>query len=356
MDKRQFLKTISLAGLTVPIRKAFGFTPTVEEIHHCAWIHPSKDESKEILSERYKSYRNAGIRTIYIEGGSEIHARSAKGFGIEAHHWAWMLNRGDFVEKYPHWYSISRDGNSCATKHPYVSYYNWLCPSREDVQEFLELEARKQLAKDFVDGYHLDYIRYCDVILPVNLWSTYKITQNAELPEYDFCYCDVCCSKFQKEYGQDIKKMEYPDQSPSWRAFRYNNITRLVNRIAKVAQEFDKPLTAAVFPTPEIAQRIVRQDWVNWNLNAVNPMIYHGFYRENVHWIGQAVKEGVRALNGKIPLYAGLYLLDFKNDQEIHQGIVNALHNGAHGVTIFSNPDQRVLDILKSATQQVVDG
>lgn len=41
-------------------------------------------------------------------------------------------------------------------------------------------------------------------------------------------------------------------------------------------------VTAAVFPTPEVARRNVRQDWVNWNLTGVFPMVYHGFYKEHV--------------------------------------------------------------------------
>jgi hypothetical protein len=96
----------------------------------------------------------------------------------------------------------------------------------------------------------------------------------------------------------------------------------------------------------------VKQDWVNWNISAVCPMIYHGFYKENITWIGQAVKEGVQALNGKFPLYAGLYLPDFKNDAELQQGIENALSHGAAGVSLFGDVSDGALAALKTASSK----
>jgi len=116
--------------------------------------------------------------------------------------------------------------------------------------------------------------------------------------------------------------------------------------LAKVAQQNNKPITAAVFPTPEIARRIVRQDWTNWNLNAIFPMIYHGFYREQVPWIGDAVEEGIHFLNGKFPIYAGLFLPDFKSMGELEEGIKVAISKGASGVSIFGKVDENVLGVL----------
>jgi hypothetical protein len=78
-------------------------------------------------------------------------------------------------------------------------------------------------------------------------------------------------------------------------------------------------------------------------------MIYHGFYRESVKWIGDAVSEGVKALHGSFPLYAGLYLPDFKGDDEqVRQGIKLALENGAAGVSIFGKLTPSLLDVLRS--------
>ena len=188
------------------------------------------------------------------------------------------------------------------------------------------------------------------MILPVNLWDTYKIEQTKELPEYDYCYCTVCQKKYKEWKGTDVTNIQYPEASLSWRLYRYHAITNIVNRLAVVAQGHKKPITAAVFPTPEVARRNVRQDWVRWNLNGICPMIYHGFYKEDVAWIGNAVDEGVKALNKKFPLYAGLYLPDFKNTAELQQGMEYALKNGAEGISLFGNVSEEVLLALQQAS------
>jgi uncharacterized lipoprotein YddW (UPF0748 family) len=219
------------------------------------------------------------------------------------------------------------------------------------VQQYLEQQVTDILNKDYIDGIHLDYVRYCDVILPVNLWQNYNIVQTSELPQYDFCYCDVCKARFNDEYGIDISSIQYPDASLSWRLFRYGNIIRVVNSLSAIAHGKNKKITAAVFPTPEVARRNVRQDWTNFKLDGVCPMIYHGFYKEKVSWIGDAVAEGVHFLAGKFPLYAGLYLSDFKSDDELRKGIRYAIENGAGGVSFFGNVENNnVLTILKEET------
>ena len=364
MNKRQFLKTAGLAGLAathLSLSSLAAFESSRKytgKWKHRAWISPPYNDKEEEVRELYKAYAKAGISVLYIEDDNELHFRIAKENKIEAHRWikTFLKDEQELLKSHPEWYSINRKGESCVSKPAYVPYYHWLCPSKGEVHDYLDSEARKILAKDYVDGYHLDYVRYCDVILPVNLWSKYGIVQESELPEYDYCYCDVCRTKCKAQYGFDPLDLEYPDQSLTWRKYRYDNIIRLVNRIYITAHELHKPLTAAVFPTPEVARRIVRQDWTNWNLDAVNPMIYHGFYREGVAWIGDAVGEGVHGLHDKFPLYAGIYLPDFKNHVELKQGIINALHHGAAGVTIFNNPDKEVLDVLEDATEEAGKG
>ncbi|MGZ3927214.1 MAG: hypothetical protein ACXVJG_09680, partial [Mucilaginibacter sp.] len=94
-----------------------------------------------------------------------------------------------------------------------------------------------------------------------------------------------------------------------------------------------------------------RQDWTNWRLDGVCPMIYHGFYKEQVSWIGDAVAEGIHFLAGTFPLYAGLYLSDFKSDDEIRQGIQYALKNGASGISLFGDLTKgNTLNILHEET------
>lgn len=357
MKKRDFIKSSVLAGAGIfalqSARAADEKRPKSSgKMKHWVWENPNHEEDEKLLKERFAKYYVAGIRGMFFEADSEKHFRAAKAAGLEAHRWMWTMNRGEkeLLGSHPEWYAVSREGKSCAINPPYVDYYRWLCPSKPEVLDYLKSQVESILQKDYIDGIHLDYIRYCDVILPVNLWSNYGIEQTRELPEYDFCYCETCREKYKAANGIDPLKIEYPDQSLSWRKFRYDRINHVVNSLAEVAHQHKKPITAAVFPTPEVARRIVRQDWTNWNLDGVCPMIYHGFYREQVSWIGDAVEEGVHFLAGRFPLYAGVFLPDFKSDAELEEGIRTALKHGAGGISFFGQVDDRVLGILEKAS------
>ena len=353
MKKRDFIKSSLLAGaglMSIRQSSAFPASKQTEKAayKHWVWENPNQKEDEESLKEKYERYFEAGIRGMFFEQDSEKHFRTAKKAGLETHRWMWTMNRGEkeLLESHPEWYAVSRNGNSCATNPPYVDYYRWLCPSKTEVQNYLKEQVESILSKDYVDGIHLDYVRYCDVILPVDLWKNYGIVQQKELPEYDFCYCETCREKYKAQHGIDPLEIEYPDQSLSWRKYRYDRITNVVNQLSEVAHSQNKKITAAVFPTPEVARRIVRQDWTNWNLDGICPMIYHGFYREQVSWIGDAVEEGVHFLCDRFPLYAGIFLPNFKSEDELKSGIQYALKNGAAGISLFGNIDEKTLAVL----------
>jgi len=352
INRREFLRTSLMTGMAAPFLS--GCSPAVGarsqsfERKNWFWINPRQGGDEKEAEAFYKKCHDAGIHGVLFESDSEMHFRAAKKQGLETHRWIWTTNRGEktLLDSHPDWYAINRKGESCADKPPYVGYYRWLCPSRDEVQQYIVNDMRAQLDKDYVDGIHLDYVRYCDVVLPVNLWEKYHIVQIQELPEYDYCYCDVCKSKFKEWSGLDLDAIEYPEASLSWRQYRYNAITNIVNQVAVQAGAKGKPVTAAVFPTPEIARRNVRQDWINWHLDGVFPMIYHGFYKEKVKWIGDAVAEGVRGIDGRFPLYAGLYLPDFANHDELAEGMRYALSNGASGISLFGRITDEVLNTL----------
>lgn len=359
-NRRNFIKSSLLAGLSAAVLPTASNAEMLllapkKQWKHWVWTNPNLKDTEQELAEHYQKYYDAGIRGIFFENDSEKHFRAAKAKKLEAHRWIWTMNRGEktLLEAHPEWYALNRKGESCADHPPYVNYYRWLCPSREEVKNYLANDYETALKKDYVDGIHLDYVRFCDVILPVNLWDKYGIVQTSELPEYDYCYCPVCKAAYKKETGEDIDSVQYPEASPSWRLFRYQRVNQMVERLTNVARSYKKPITAAVFPTPDIAHRNVKQDWVNWNISGVCPMIYHGFYKENVKWIGNAVAEGVTALKGKFPLYAGLYLSDFKDDNEVQQGVENALSNGAAGVSFFGNVTDAHLAALKNASAKI---
>jgi uncharacterized lipoprotein YddW (UPF0748 family) len=85
-----------------------------------------------------------------------------------------------------------------------------------------------------------------------------------------------------------------------------------------------------------MADHMVRQRWDKWNIDEVYPMIYHGFYSEEVDWIGYATKQGVSDVSSKNTLInTGVYIPDFKSAEELKQSILLAKENGAKGVAFY---------------------
>jgi uncharacterized lipoprotein YddW (UPF0748 family) len=187
-----------------------------------------------------------------------------------------------------------------------------------------------------VDGVHLDYIRYPDVILPRGLWEKYDLVQDTELPQFDFCYCDVCRDVFAQRTGVDPLDLPDPPADRAWREFRWESVTMAVEDIARVVRGENRQVTAAVFPTPDLARRLVRQAWETWPLDAVFPMIYHSFYEEPLTWVGDATRVGVDALAGQRPLYSGLYLPEL-TPEELAHAVEYARAAGAAGAALFES-------------------
>jgi uncharacterized lipoprotein YddW (UPF0748 family) len=340
MNRRTFIQTAAQGTLGLSTASLFLNTPPLlgdqPPLKNWIWTDGGENLKPAEQTERFQKFRQAGIKAVLFSGyNREVLAR-AKDQGLETHAWIWTLCRGDkeLLEQHPDWYVVNRRGESAAGKPAYVDYYHFLCPSHEEVRQHLAKAVAKLGDTDNLDGIHLDYIRYPDVILPVALWKNYNLVQNEELPPFDYCYCEVCRAAFKKQTGEDPLKLPDPPSHAAWRQYRYDSVTQLVNQLAAVAHEKHKQITAAVFPSPTLAKKMVRQDWARWNLDAILPMTYNRFYNEEPEWIERAVKEGVAALPKDRPLYAGLYLPDFKGG-EFDRALQSALAGGAKGVALF---------------------
>ena len=104
-----------------------------------------------------------------------------------------------------------------------------------------------------------------------------------------------------------------PPDNGAWRQYRYDSITAVVAELADVTHKAGKLLTAAVFPTPDIARRLVRQDWTKWTVDAILPMVYNGFYKEGVPWV---------------------YVPDL-SPADLTAAVEGALAGGARGISVF---------------------
>jgi uncharacterized lipoprotein YddW (UPF0748 family) len=303
------------------------------------WMHANMQRSDEEWNEKFAKFKENGITGILIGGGIPMLEKViplADKFDIDVHAWMWTLNRpGDKeAKKHPEWYTVSGKGESCFDVHPYVDYYQWVCPSQEEVYQHIEKQVKELASVKGLKGIHLDYVRYSDVILAKALQPKYNLVQDKEYPEFDFCYCETCIAKFKAESGIDISKVEDPTAIEEWRQFRYNSVTTLVNRLVEVAHENNKLISAAVFPYPELARTICRQSWDDWNLDAVFPMIYQNFYDEDMKWIKTSTRKGVRDLKGRTALVTGLYLPKIP-EGEFPAAVKNSFKGGAQGVAIF---------------------
>lgn len=309
------------------------------------WITATPERTDESFAEEFSKYSENGIDAILINThtNTELLARLvpiAKKFSLEVHAWMFTVNRpGDIVaEQHPEWYAVSRDGKSCFDNPPYVGYYKWLCPTRKASRNHI-LSLIENLAKvEGVASVHLDYIRYSDIFLPISLLPKYDLVQDEELPQFDFCYCDVCIREFEKIHHKNPRDFENPAIDMEWKNFRLNKVKAIVDEAYAIAHENDKNLTSAVFPYPEMADHMVRQRWDKWNVDAVLPMAYNSFYNEEVDWVGFATKQGVEDLKGKATtLHTGIYVPTLSSE-EVVEAITLAKKNGASGVSFFDGP------------------
>ena len=255
----------------------------------------------------------------------------ARSFELELHAWMWVMPCmvDDILKKHQDWYMVNALGESAATKPAYVDYYKFLCPAKEGVQSFIE-NTVKELSAYNVDGIHLDYVRYPDVILARGLWAKYNIFQDREYPQYDYCYCQTCRAKFKARYGVDPLTFKEPAAHTDWLQFRYDQVTHLVNeRLIPLARKANKQISAAVFPNWEN----VRQQWPVWELDAVMPMLYNRFYLQGPAWIKTMTAKGRRSLKYNSAFYSGLFV-DTPN--ELKDYINAAFDGGAQGVSLFS--------------------
>lgn len=300
------------------------------------WISDAPDSDDE-ARRRLKKIRESGLNGILPSSQYERWARLAEEFDLDIHAWFITLQRGGdetLIRDHPELFMVNRKGQSSIDYPAYVDYYKWLCPTHPETKEYLMNRIDSIINISEIKSIHLDYIRYPDVILPIQLQPGYGIVQDREYPEYDYCYCTACRSEFQRLHGEDPMELERPEDHEIWNRFRYNQITHLVNELAIRVRNGGKKITAAVFPTPDIARSLVRQNWPDWNLDAFFPMIYNHFYHKPVSWVGEAVAECRREIPATTSLYCGIYVPEM-SPVETSQAYEYAMANGADGITIF---------------------
>lgn len=356
MNRRKFVKKTGVCVISIPYFSSFlsscASNNDYQNLKNWIWINTNLKITPEEWKKRFADMRACGIDAILpqVYNGRKAFYESkhvpvgekwletimplAKVEGLEVHGWMWCMicNIESIHKEHPEWFSVNRNGESSIEKPAYVGYYNFLCPSRAEVHEYLQNIVSELAQVDELDGIHFDYIRHPDVILPEALQPKYDIIQDKEYPEYDYCYCESCRSKFEALSGIDPLNIEDPSQNMEWRQFRQDLITHIVNdKLVPIAKKSAKTVTAAVFPNWEM----VRQEWYKWNLDGFLPMLYHNFYNEDLNWIKEQLEKANRSVKNNAPIYSGLYVPEL-SPGNLGEAIRSSVDGGAQGVSLFS--------------------
>ncbi len=241
---------------------------------------------------------------------------AAKKYGLEVHVWKvnWNLSGApqEFIAKIhrEHRNQVSVDGQP----------HDWLCPSHPDNFR-LELESMLEVARKYdVDGLHFDYIRY---------------------PDRDKCYCDGCRARFEAELGrkvahwpQDCYAGPLRDEYANWRCAQ---ITRLVKAVHDEAKKIrpDIKISAAVFGAYPSCRESVAQDWPVWVREGLLDFVCPMDYTQNDQAFVDLVRNQLRLVDGRIPIYPGIGQWRLSADRTVGQ-IYLARQLGASGFTLFN--------------------
>lgn len=311
MKKQKFFNFI--LALSLVVSTLFGCASS-RSIKVYGWVGaPGGSFAADSLAQQMQNLRKHNVSGLFYATGFDVQnatmaARAAKAEGMEFYTWVPALTqRGDHIDS--SWYVVSREGIPANVKPAYAPYYTFLCANREEVYLYLAPKYLALASIEQVDGIHLDYIRFPDVILARGLWDKYGLTMDQQYAPYDYCYCDKCVADFRAQSGVDIRSLgDSAQYNVAWQQFRYDVLTRFVNRLADDIHRVGKKITAAVFPGPSIAKELVRQQWDRWNLDIVVPMNYNDFYLEDPQWVGLITAQEVAAMGGRAEVISGLFI------------------------------------------------
>lgn len=304
-------------------------------MQYSIWMN-SRERNENEWKLDFSKLQTAGISNIFLSGKIEDLENALKyaaDFNLQIHTWIFTMicNDENIINQHPDWFTVNGLGERSHENPQYVRYYKWLCPTHPEVQEYLRKRVKKLCEISELTGVHLDYIRYCDVILPIGLQPKYDLIQTREEPQFDYCYCEHCRPAFKQKSGIDPIDLSEPSENQAWLQFRYDSITNIVNMLAEIIHYYNRKATAAVFPA--IMQKNVRQEWHKWKLDSVYPMLYHSCYNEDFDWIENETRKGKQLLKST-ELHSGLYIPSIEPGK-LKQTIEFAVNGGSDGVSLF---------------------
>ncbi len=214
----------------------------------------------------------------------------------------------------------------------------WLDPGISAVRNYTKEVFLDLVANYNVDGLHLDYVRYHG-------------------PEMGFN--PLALAEYRYETG-----LAPADNSANWADWRRAKITDFVRQVSAEAKRVHPGLilSAAVFAgRTGTAYNDVSQDWGRWLDEGLIDLLAPMAYSTNDTTLARQLADAVYVA-GEIPVYAGLTLVDFSdNDRPLSVYEVNrhshlARLHGAAGVAFFSYTALRDMIAAGLTPEQLFSG
>ncbi len=194
-------------------------------------------------------------------------------------------NDPEVLESHASWFSVNRLKQSIDSLSLYATDYNYLCPHLPEVQNYLLEKIASYQNIEGLEGVYLSEMKYIENKLPEGLQPRYGVVQSKVHPQYDFGYHEFTVEKFREKFQKAPTSLQ-KEEVKKWDDFRTEILTNLVAKLKKELEETDLKLSVEVYPEPQVAKEIAKQDWVNWEIDfAVRP-VFSEFYqkKENKSW------------------------------------------------------------------------
>ncbi|MBP5230238.1 MAG: family 10 glycosylhydrolase [Clostridia bacterium] len=275
--------------------------------YRAAWLRPVQSNAAEVDQFVEELYRN-GINTVCVEGlfnstvimnvpedslfahnpsfsydVLQAYIDACRKRNMECHLWMAICHVSNIsgtnyakslARKKPEWLAKNNAG-TLANENNFLM----IDPANEEAREYL-ISFYEYIVRTYdIDGFELDYIRYCD---------------NGE---YDFGYTDAAFKGFREEYGTDVtpKYDTKADYWNDWVQYRCDCISRFVRDISARLKKV-KPgivIAADVVPNPTVGKSRNYQDYMGWVkegwIDLLHPMAYGDGFDSS---ISTQVREG----------------------------------------------------------------
>jgi uncharacterized lipoprotein YddW (UPF0748 family) len=199
-----------------------------------------------------------------------------KKYNLKIIPWVWVYFIGvdrfpDLINNRSEWLAVSRKGTFPSETEKGFHYF---CPSRPQVQEYWLQIYEYMYAKYDLNDLQLDYIRY-----PGEPWTN------------DYCYCDVCRTKFKTLSGGvdplSINPTDNPELWAQWDQFRQENVSRFVEAVSQLLPDVN--LSADVVPDLAYSLESKKQNWGKWLDNNWLKTVYIMSYSSDVDLVASHI-------------------------------------------------------------------